>query len=71
MAFFMALPGYAQEQTAAPDLKVMTYNIRMATMKDGLKRVVYEYNGAKPTSEIVSAPSASPREKPITSEDLI
>ena len=45
-------------------------NFGMATMKEGLKRVVYEYNGAKPTSEIVSAPSASQREKPITNEDL-
>lgn len=43
-------------------------NFGMATMKDGLKRVVYEYNGAKPTSEIASAPSASPRET--TGEDL-
>jgi len=41
MAFFMALPGYAQEQTAAPDLKVMTYNIRMATMKDGPNAWIY------------------------------
>jgi hypothetical protein len=35
----------------------------MATMKEGLKRVVYEYNGAKPTPEIIPASSASPREK--------
>jgi GxxExxY protein len=38
-------------------------NFGMATMKDGLKRVVYEYNGAKPTPETISAPSASPREE--------
>jgi iron complex transport system substrate-binding protein len=38
-------------------------NFGMATMKDGLKRVVYEYNGAKPTLEAISAPSASPREE--------
>ena len=38
-------------------------NFGMATMKDGLKRVVYEYNGAKPTPEIIPASSASPREE--------
>ena len=38
-------------------------NFGMAIMKDGLKRVVYEYNGAKPTLETISAPSASPREE--------
>ena len=38
-------------------------NFGMATMKEGLKRVVYEYNGAKPTPEIIPASSASPREE--------
>ncbi len=37
-------------------------NFGMATMKEGLKRVVYEYTGEKPSSEGFSAPSAPPRE---------
>ena len=43
-------------------------NFGMATMKEGLKRVVYEYKGAKPTPENISAPSASPRE---TTEEVL
>ena len=38
-------------------------NFGMATMKEGLKRVVYEYNGAKPTLEIISAPPREPTEE--------
>ena len=37
-------------------------NFGMATMKEGLKRVVYEYDGVKPTPDKISASSASPRE---------
>jgi len=36
-------------------------NFGMATMKEGIKRVVYEYAGQKPSGED-SAPSASPRD---------
>lgn len=38
-------------------------NFGMATMKEGLKRIVHAYDGAKPTPEAISASSASPREK--------
>ena len=37
-------------------------NFGMATMKEGLKRIVHEYKGEKPTLDKNSAPSASPRE---------
>ena len=37
-------------------------NFGMSTMKEGLKRVVYEYEGQRPSGED-SAPSASPREE--------
>ena len=43
-------------------------NFGMATMKEGLKRVVYEYKGVKPSTEKSSAFSASPRE--VTEEVL-
>ena len=38
-------------------------NFGMATMKEGLKRIVHEYKGEKPTSDKNSAIPASPREK--------
>ena len=37
-------------------------NFGMATMKEGLKRIVHEYKGEKPTPDKNPAPSASPRE---------
>lgn len=37
----MAVIASAQEQKEAPELKVMTYNIRMATMKDGPNAWIY------------------------------
>ena len=43
-------------------------NFGMATMKDGLKRVVHEYKGVKPSTEMSSAFSASPRE---ATEDVL
>ncbi|MBQ7811394.1 MAG: endonuclease/exonuclease/phosphatase family protein [Bacteroidales bacterium] len=41
MAAVTAIPGFAQEQEKGADLKVMTYNIRMATLKDGPNAWIY------------------------------
>lgn len=41
LAGFAAVGSHAQEQESDADLKVMTYNIRMATLKDGPNAWIY------------------------------